>query len=281
MYATVVVVGAGHAGLAMSAELTSRSIDHVVLERGAVAQAWRTQRWDSLRLLTPNWMSGLPGHPYDGDDPDGFETAVETADRICRYAAAIDAPVRVGQTVLSLQAPVGAESARLGRFEVETVEGRWTCDAVVAATGAAGAPRRPAWADALPSSIEQVAARDYRRPEQLPEGPVLVVGASSSGVQIADELARAGRSVTLSVGEHVRVPRTYRGVDIYRWLDAIGQLDERWDAADDIERVRRLPSFQLIGTPERRNVDLNALQAVGVARSGPGAKPIRGAFRGG
>lgn len=253
----VVIVGAGQAGLAMSWHLCARSIDHVVLERGAVANAWRTERWDSLRLLTPAWLCGLPGHPYAGPDPGAFLPAAATADLLVGYARRIEAPVRTGEPVV--------RARRTGHgFEVVTASDRLTADALVVATGAAAEAHVPAWAADLPPTVAQWTALDYRRPEQLPDGDVLVVGASASGAQIADELARAGRPVTLAVGEHVRVPRTYRGVDIHRWLDVIGLLDERWDEADDIDRARRLPSFQLIGTPERRDLSLTTLQAAGV-----------------
>lgn len=253
----VVIVGAGQAGLAMSWHLSARGIDHVVLERGAVAHAWRTERWDSLRLLTPAWLCGLPGRPYAGPDPEAFLPAAATADLLADYARRIEAPVRAGQPVV--------RARRTGRgFEVVTAADRVTADALVVATGAAAEAHVPPWAAALPPTVAQWTALDYRRPGQLPEGEVLVVGASASGAQIADELARAGRPVTLAVGEHVRVPRTYRGVDIHRWLHRIGLLDERWDEADDIDRARRLPSFQLIGTPERRDLSLTTLQQAGV-----------------
>ena len=254
---TVVVVGAGQAGLAMSWHLAARGIDHVVLERGEVAQAWRTERWDSLRLLTPAWLCELPGAPYAGDDPESFLTAAATGDLLAAYAAAIDAPVLTGQTV------VEARRTAAG-WEVTTATDRFTADALVVATGAAADAAVPPWAAALPPGIETVSALRYRNPSGLPDGEVLVVGASASGAQIADELARAGRPVTLAVGEHVRVPRTYRGIDIHRWLHTVGHLEERWDEVDDIVRARRLPSFQLIGTPERRDLDLTTLAALGV-----------------
>jgi len=254
---TVVVVGAGQAGLAMSWHLTARGIDHVVLERGEVAQAWRSERWDSLRLLTPAWLCELPGAPYDGDDPEAFLTAAATGDLLAAYAGAIGAPVLTGQTV------VEARRTAAG-WEVATATDRFTSDALVVATGAASDTAVPAWAAALPPDIETVSALRYRNPAGVPDGEVLVVGASASGAQIADELARAGRPVTLAVGEHVRVPRTYRGIDIHRWLHTVGHLEERWDEVDDIVRARRLPSFQLIGTPERRDLDLTTLAGLGV-----------------
>jgi putative flavoprotein involved in K+ transport len=253
---TTVVIGAGHAGLAMSRCLTDRSIDHVVLERGDVASSWRS-RWDSLRLLTPNWQSRLPGQRYAGDDPDGFMTMPEVISFLDRYASAIDAPVETHTAVTSVRA--GDRG-----YTVATSEGPWRCRSVVLANGACGVPDLPATADAMPAMVRSIAAADYRNPDELEHGGVLVVGAAATGVQLADEIQRSGRPVTLAVGGHVRAPRTYRGMDIMWWLDACGVLDERHDEVDDVTRVRGLPSFQLVGTPARTTLDLNALQDNGV-----------------
>jgi putative flavoprotein involved in K+ transport len=254
---TAVVVGAGHAGLSASHFLTERSIDHVVLERGEVANSWRNERWDSLRLLTPSWLSNLPGLPYAGPDPDGYMTAGEVADLIGGYADHSGAPVRAGVTVTSVRRTDDG-------YAVTTDRGEIRCRAVVLASGACNRPVVPAFANALPASVEQVTAFDYRSPDQLPEGGVLVVGASATGVQLASELQSSGRPVTLSVGEHVRLPRTYRGRDVLWWMDASGVWDERYDEVDDLARARRLPSPQLVGAPDRRTLDLNALTDLGV-----------------
>jgi putative flavoprotein involved in K+ transport len=254
---TVTVIGAGQAGLAMSRCLTERSIDHVVLERGEVANSWRTERWDSLRLLTPNWMTRLPSHRYQGDDPDGYMTADEVARFLAGYRERIDAPVRTHTEVRSV-ATTGTG------FRTTATTGAIDSAAVVVATGACSTPHVPALADDLPGRINQLTPIHYRNPAELGDGHVLVVGASASGAQIADELRRAGRQVTMAVGDHVRLPRTYRGMDIHWWMDAVGILDERYDEVDDLRRARRLPSLQLVGTPEKRTLDLNALQASGV-----------------
>jgi putative flavoprotein involved in K+ transport len=255
---TVVVVGAGQAGLAMSRHLAAAELDHVVLERGEVASSWRTERWDSLRLLTPNWMCRLPGYQYEGPDPDGYQTAAETAGWIQAYARHTGAPVRTRITVQQVRRTADG-------FEVTTDDGRYLAAAVVVAAGASSDARVPAVAAELPRRMNQVTAMRYRSPAQLDAtGDVLVVGASASGVQIADELQRSGRCVTLAVGEHIRLPRAYRGRDIYHWLAAIGQLDERYDAVEDIERARRHASVQLVGNPTRRSIDLNTLSAAGV-----------------
>jgi putative flavoprotein involved in K+ transport len=253
---TVVVVGAGHSGLAVSKHLTDRSIEHDVLDRGSVANSWRTQRWDSLRLLTPNWMTRLPGLPYTGDDPDGYLTSHQFVDVVQRYAAAIAAPVHRDTTVTAVRATGDA-------FEIATDAGTWRARAVVLATGlTVGSVPNRAGSVAVPAGVSSVHALDYRNPGGLPGGGVLVVGAAASGVQIALELRAAGREVTLSVGEHVRMPRRYRGRDILWWLDATGILDQRWDELDDVIRARNLPSMQLVGG--ERTVDLNDLQDAGV-----------------
>lgn len=257
MDVTTVIIGAGHAGLAMSRRLTERSIDHVVIERGAVANSWCTERWDSLRLLTPNWQSSLPGVAYSGDAPDGYMSMSEVIDLICDYAGLIAAPVQTHTTVTRVTRTTSG-------YRVVTDRGTWTCACVVLASGPANLANVPPLAEQVPRSITTLTPMTYRSPDQLDERPVLVVGASASGVQLADELRRSGRAVTIAVGEHVRLPRVHRGRDIFWWMDAAGILDERHDEVDDLVRARHLPSPQLIGTPERRSIDLTSLAAAGV-----------------
>ncbi len=257
MRTTTVVIGAGHAGLAVSHFLSQRSIDHVVIERGEVANTWRTERWDSLRLLTPNWQSRLPGFAYDGADPDGFMTMPEVVGFIDSYARHLGAPVHTNTTVTSLRPdPDG--------YQVVTDQGMWVSPTVVLATGGFNLASIPPVADAVPGSVDMVHPIRYRNPAQLTDGGVLVVGASATGIQIAEEDHRSGRPVTLAVGEHVRLPRVYRGKDIMWWLDRTGVLDERYDEVDDLVRARNIPSPQLVGTPERKTLDLNALTDQGV-----------------
>ncbi len=258
---TTVIIGAGPAGLAMSRILADRGVDHVVLERGEVGNAWKTERWDSLRLLTPNWMSRLPGYRYHGDDPDGFMTMPEVSRYFDDYALSFAAPVRTGTTVCSVR-------RRGDGYQVTTDQGTWRCRTVVLATGASGRPKVPAGAENLPGDIAQLAPTSYRNPDRLPPGRVLVVGASASGLQIADELQRAGRDVTLAVGSHTRLPRTYRGRDMQWWLDASGTLDSRYDQVADLDRARREPSLQLVGTPEHHTLDLGVLSSAGVRLTG-------------
>jgi putative flavoprotein involved in K+ transport len=257
MKTTAVVIGAGHAGLAMSRRLTERSIDHVVLERGEVANSWRTQRWPSLRLLTPNWLTRLPGYDYAGDAPDGYLPVADVVATLTRYARFAAAPVRTATTVHTVRAAPGG-------YEVQTNDDVLRARAVVLATGASTRPAIPAVSGAVPPPITTLTPLTYRDPGQLPAGGVLVVGASATGVQLASEIHRSGRPVTLAAGEHVRLPRHYRGRDIFWWLEATGVLAERYDQVDDLTRARHLPSPQLTGTPEPAATDLNALTAQGV-----------------
>ena len=254
---TTAVIGAGHAGLAASRFLSERSIDHVLLERGEVANSWRRERWDSLRLLTPNWQTRLPGAPYEGPDPDGYMTMREVIDVISHYASRVAAPVR---THTAVTAVTRADDG----YRVVTSRGEIGCRCVVIASGACNVASVPALHAQVPPEIEQFTPFSYRHPAQLPEGGVLIVGPSATGVQLASELHRSGRPVTLSVGEHVRLPRLYRGRDVLWWMDASGVWNQRHDEIDDLTRARRLPSPQLVGTPERTTLDLRTLDAMGV-----------------
>ena len=257
----VVVIGAGHAGLAMSHCLTERSISHVVLERGEVANSWRNERWDSLKLLTPNWLSRLPGFAYAGDDPNGFMSMSEVVQFIQDYADYSQAPVQTNTTVTSVR-------QRNGGYRVKTDNGEWQARSVVVASGACNVALTPKVAKEVPPNITSLTPHQYRGPDQIEPGGVLVVGASATGLQLADEIQRAGHDVTIAVGEHVRMPRTYRGHDIQAWLDRTGILNECYDEVDDIERARGLPSPQLIGSSERKMLDLNRLSDNGVRLAG-------------
>jgi putative flavoprotein involved in K+ transport len=257
----VIVIGAGHAGLATSFCLAERSIDHVVLERGEVANSWRNERWDSLKLLTQNWQSRLPGFSYSGDDPDGFMSMPEVIDFIQAYADFSEAPVKTNTTVTSVR-----ENA--GGYRVETDAGDWQTKSVVIASGACNIAVTPKVAESVPANITSITSHQYRGPDQLDPGGVLVVGASATGLQLADEIRRAGHEVTIAVGEHVRMPRRYRGEDIQVWLDRTGILNECYDEVDDVVRARGLPSPQLIGSSERKMLDLNSLTDMGVRLAG-------------
>jgi putative flavoprotein involved in K+ transport len=249
-----VIIGGGQAGLAMSRCLLERGIDHIVLEKGRIAQRWRDERWDSLRLLSPNWMARLPHYSYQGSDPDGFMTMPEFIRYLESYAESFEAPIQTGTTV-ELVERISAD-----RLRVATNRGKWSARNVVIATGFCDVPRVPSFAQEIPSDIEQMVPSEYRRPSQLPDGNVLIVGASATGAQIADELNAAGREVTLAVGTHVRLPRRYRGRDILSWMVDMGAFRAPAEPAEE----RLSPPPQLVGGPDNRNLDLGELQAAGV-----------------
>jgi len=257
MQATTVILGAGHAGLAMSRCLADRSIDHVVLERGEVANTWKTERWKSLRLLTPNWQSKLPGYQYQCSDPDDFMTMPEVVGFIEGYARAISAPVKTQTTVTSVRRCDEG-------YDIATNQGAWRCKTLVLATGECNLANVPGAAAELPGSVKSMTPRDYRGPGQLDHGGVLVVGSSATGIQLASEIHQSGRPVTIAVGEHVRMPRSYRGKDIQWWMHAAGVLDVGYKEVDDLVRARHVPSPQLIGSSERTTLDLNTLTSIGV-----------------
>ncbi|MCP5081341.1 MAG: NAD(P)-binding domain-containing protein [Alphaproteobacteria bacterium] len=254
---TTVIIGAGQSGLAFSKHLTAHSVDHILLERGEVANSWVTQRWDSLRLLTPNWQTRMPGMAYSGNDPDGYMTATDVAGFIKDYAAHTSAPVH-GNTDVRLVSPFA------DGYKVETTQGDWFCNTVVVASGACNIANVPGFAGALPQAIQSLDLLTYKTPDQIGDGGVLVVGASASGAQLAKEIQAAGRQVTLSVGEHVRLPRVYRGRDICWWMDAIGLMDTHYSEVDDLKRARKVASLQLMGSESRANIDLNSLAEAGV-----------------
>ncbi len=254
---TTLIVGAGQCGLAMSHELTRRSIDHIVLDEGRAGESWRTRRWPSLTLLTPNWMNLLPGQRVAKGDPDDYMTARGFADAISDWVDRHDPPVLEHTKVHSL--------TRGDRgFRAETSSGPISCRSAVIATGACAIPRIPPFAAEIPAHVVQLSPLDYRGPAELPPGDVIVVGASASGLQIARELAMSGRNVTLAAGNHGRLPRVYRDTDILMWMHLVGVFDEPFTEVDDLERVRRTPSLPLIGSADRVSLDLNSLQDLGV-----------------
>lgn len=260
-FVDVLVIGAGHSGLAMSRVLSERSIEHVVLERGVVANSWLYERWDSLRLLTPNWQTRLPGFKYAGSEPDGYMTMPQVVRFMQTYSSHIDAPVISDARVIRVR------PHEAGYF-VESTQGDWIARCVVVASGAFNIPVVPAVAMQIPNSVNQLTTHKYKSPDSIEEGGVLVVGASATGLQLAEELQQSGRPMTLAVGEHVRMPRVYRGHDIQFWMDKAGLLDQSLATVDDVRRARRVPSPQLIGSDGRRTLDLNALTRQGVRIAG-------------
>jgi putative flavoprotein involved in K+ transport len=251
-----IVIGAGQAGLAMSASLRMRGIGHVVLERGRVAERWRSERWDSFRLLSPNWQTRLPGHHYRGVDPDGFMTGPQLVAMFETYAA--EAPVRTGVAVSAVRAAEGG-------YRVSTSAGELRSGEIIVATGDLDLPRIPAVGVDLPPNLLQLHSSRYRNPAQLPAGAVLVVGAGPSGQQIADELARAGRRVHLAVGRHQMLPRRYRGQDTYWWMDRLGMLSRTVDTLANVSETRA-PNAVLAGGTD--DLDLHRLVRSGVLPHG-------------
>jgi len=257
---STVIIGGGQAGLALSRILTTRNHEHVVLERGRVAQRW-TERWDSLRLLTPNWMSRLPGWSYQGPDPDGFMGRSEVVQYLRDFAESFEAPVVEEATVLKVD-------NRKGLWRVVTTRGDWSAENMVIATGHCAHANVPGFANRAPGDLEQVTSIDYRNPGELGPGGVLVVGASATGIQLADEIRHTGRRVVMAVGRHTRLPRVYRGRDIMYWLDRLGALDRPISDMADRKAAMHEPSLQLVGRDSKETLDLAKLQQRGVELTG-------------
>jgi putative flavoprotein involved in K+ transport len=264
----VLVVGAGQAGVAMSEHLGSLGVPHLVLERDRVAERWRTARWDSLVANGPAWHDRFPGLEFVDVHPDGFAGKDRVADYFAAYAEKIDAPIRTGVEVTSVRRKAAAPG-----FDVETTDGPISARFVVAATGPFQEPVLPAIVPADAGPV-QVHSNAYRNPEQLPAGSVLVVGAGSSGVQIADELRRSGREVYLSVGPHERPPRSYRGRDFCWWLGVLGLWDLETPPAG-AEHV----TIAVSGARGGHTVDFRALAAGGIRLVGMTASYRDGVLR--
>lgn len=255
----VVVIGGGQAGLATSHELGAVGIDHVVLERDRIAQSWR-DRWDSFCLVLPNWTMQLPGHPYDGNDPDGFLRRDEVVSYLESYAARFNAPIREGVEVLSLHRSSPG-------WTIQTSHGHLEAAAVIVATGAFQKPLRPRAADALPSSIPQLDVSQYRNPDSLPPGRILVVGSGQSGCQVAEDLVQAGREVFLACGRSPWLPRRVGGRDIIWWATESGFMDTPVSALEDpAERLAANP--QLSGRDGGHDLNFRTLAALGVTLLG-------------
>lgn len=273
----VVVVGGGQAGLAISWHLTRAGIDHVVLERHRIAHSWREERWQSFCLVTPNWQCQLPGHPYPGDDPDGFMVRDQIVDYVSSFAASFDAPVHEGVRVTAVE-PLAAdrsgdpcwdadEAGRHG-FRVVTDAGELTADAVVLAVGGYHVPSRPRIAERLPRTVTQLHSSRYRSADPLPDGAVLVVGSGQSGAQIAEDLHLAGRPVHLAVGTAPRVARFYRGRDVVAWLHDIGHYDMPIEDHPEGVGARHEANHYVTGRDGGRDIDLRRFASEGMALHG-------------
>jgi putative flavoprotein involved in K+ transport len=253
----VVVVGGGQAGLSVSYCLRQRGIEHLVLERDSVGSEWRDRRWDSFCLVTPNWQCRLPGYPYRGPDPDGFMDREEIVAYLTAYAAAFDPPLAEGVEVTRVRRVATG-------FSVTTSAGQLTADQIVVATGPYHSPAIPRVAERLPSTVEQLHSSRYRSPEQLPDGPVLVVGTGQSGCQIAEDLHLAGRQVHLAVGGAPRVARFYRGRDVVAWLADMGYYDKAIGEFADADSMRLRVNHYVTGRDGGRDIDLRAFARQGM-----------------
>jgi putative flavoprotein involved in K+ transport len=263
-----VIVGGGQAGLAMSAVLQQRGREHVVLERRRVGERWRSERWESLRFQFPNWSLELPGYAYSGDDPDGFAHWREVLRVVEDYAASTRAPVREHTEVSELCTDDGG-------FALSVPDGTMYARHVVVATGPFQRPRIPQLSDRVAPSVLQTDPTRYRRPEDLPDGAVLVVGSGASGCQIGDELLRAGRTVFLSVSRHRRVPRRFRGKDVYWWLDRMGRFAQ---TIDSFPGRRWPPSTVVTGVSGGYDVNVRQMAANGIHVLGRVVGASNGAF---
>lgn len=251
------VVGAGQAGVATSEHLGALGIPHLVLERSRIAERWRSERWDSLVANGPAWHDRFPGMEFEGFGPDEFVPKEKVADYFEAYARKINAPIRCGVNVTSVTRQTGKPG-----FLVETSQGQIEAERVVIATGPFQRPQIPAIAP-KDDRLYQIHSTAYRNPAQLPEGAVMVVGAGSSGVQIADELNRAGRKVYLSVGAHGRPPRAYRGRDFVWWLGVLGL----WDLETMTPGQEHI-TIAVSGAYGGRNIDFRALAHAGITLVG-------------
>ena len=255
------VVGGGQAGLASSYHLQRRGVDHVVLEAGRIGESWRSRRWDSFTLVTPNWMIALPDLPAGvggRGDPDGYLPRAEIVGMLAAWAAALAAPVHEGVMVTSVTRAPGGTG-----FVVETTDGPWRAGRVIVASGVYRTATRPAFAAGLPASIARLDATTYRNPEAMAPGSVLVVGSGQSGCQIVEDLLLAGRDVYLSVGSAGRFIRHYRGRDCFRWLDAGGFFDLTEAELED-PRGRRTPNPHITGARGGHTISLHRFAHDGV-----------------
>jgi putative flavoprotein involved in K+ transport len=260
-HSPVVVIGGGQAGLSIGALLKQRGIEHVIFEKHRIAHSWRTQRWDSFCLVTPNWQCKLPNFPYQGNDPHGFMPRDEIVAYVEAFARHSGVEVREGVAVTR----VGRSDSR---FALETSEGRITADAVVFAVSGYHVPNIPRVAERLPTDIVQLHSSGYRNPAQLPEGAVMVVGSGQSGCQIAEDLHLAGRQVHLVVGSAPRCPRVYRGRDAVDWLSDLGQYDLPVDNHPQGDKVRKKANHYLTGRDGGRDIDLRRFALEGMVLHG-------------
>jgi putative flavoprotein involved in K+ transport len=254
-HTAVAIIGGGQAGLSMSWYLQRAGVDHVVIERERAFHGWREQRWDAFTLVTPNFQCRLPGHPYDGEDPDGFMVKDEILDYLDRYLGKLEPPLVDGVAVTAL-------SQEDGDFVLQTTAGALTAEQVVLAVGGYHTPWAPPVT--LPEGIHTVHSNAYRNPDALPDGAVLVVGTGQSGAQIAEDLHLGGRTVHLCLGDAPRVARTYRGRDVVAWLEDMGHYDLSIADHPEGTAARKEANHYVTGRDGGRDLDLRAFAADGM-----------------
>jgi putative flavoprotein involved in K+ transport len=258
----VIIIGGGQAGLSMSFCLKERGIDHLVFERDRIAESWRTKRWDSFCLVTPNWQCTLPGFHYPGSDPDGFMVKDQIVAYIEAYVKSFEPPLREGVAVTSLR------RNEAGIFEIATSIGDYTANQIVVAIGGYHVPTIPLIAERFPEGIAQIHSAYYKNPASLPPGNVLVVGTGQSGCQIAEDLHLAGRGVHLAVGGAPRTARRYRGKDVVAWLHEMGYYDKPIHEHPQKERVRAKANHYVTGRDGGRDIDLRKFALEGMSLYG-------------
>ncbi|WP_213939247.1 MSMEG_0569 family flavin-dependent oxidoreductase [Pseudomonas sp. dw_612] len=259
---SVIIVGGGQAGLSASYYLRQQAIDHLVLEKHSLTHTWRNQRWDAFSLVTPNWQCALPGYTYtddfNGSDPHGFMRKDEINEYLAGFIKSVNAPVREGVAVQRVV------PRAIGGFEVHTSQGEFTADQVIVASGGYHTPIIPRLAERLPAGIHQLHSEQYRNPQALPAGNVLVVGSGQSGAQIAEDLHLAGRKVYLAVGDAPRCARFYRGKDVVDWLAEMGYYDIGVDTHPLREGVRDNTNHYVTGRDGGRDIDLRTFAREGM-----------------
>jgi putative flavoprotein involved in K+ transport len=258
----VIIIGGGQAGLSVSYCLKERGIDNIIFEKHSIGHEWRSRRWDSFCLVTPNWQCQLPGYPYSGNDPYGFMIRDEIIDYLQNYANSFSPDIREGVTVNKVS------QNEAGQFAVSTSIGDYTSDRVVIAVSGYHRPNIPRLAERLPAHIHQIHSAAYKNPQDLPAGSVLVVGTGQSGCQIAEDLHLAGTPVHLCVGGAPRSPRLYRGKDVVEWLDQMGYYDLSIDEHPQKETARQNTNHYLTGRDGGREIDLRQFALEGMKLHG-------------